>query len=154
MRAATRMCCSLSRQFNHCLPLPGILQQVERSHERCTLLLPVPWHAQGTPHQMRRNDQTRRAHRFQSVTEGGDGDHNRCHAGRFQQTRNVSHGHVTHRSDGHQHGRVDFLRPQLLHPLRPRVFQKQSLSTGADEGIRVCSQLPDAPLLRQLAQTL
>lgn len=110
------------RKINNRLPFLRVRQQVERRQQHFLLPRPLPWRAKWAPHQVRRHYQAGQTHGRQAVAEGGHPDHHRRHAPFFQQACNVSHGHMTDRSDRHQDDSVDGLCLQALDPLRPGAF--------------------------------
>lgn len=82
-------------------------QQFERSQERLTLAVTRMGHAQRTA--MWRQDQAGQAHGLQPVPKDNRSNHHRSDAGLFQQTGDVSHGHVTDRSERDEYSAIDFM---------------------------------------------
>ena len=97
-------------------------QQIEGNQQDVALSFPISRRPHGPSHEMGRNYQSRQVHAVQPIAECGGGNDHAGNARFLQQARNVSHGHVTDRSDRHQHDGVNSLRLQQLYPLRPRTF--------------------------------
>lgn len=124
---------------------------MQRRRQCGALLFLVAGHTQRAAHKIRCDDQARHTHGRKSLLERGHSDHNRGDPGGFEQTCNMSHGHVTNRSDRHQQNRVNCLRLKQSHPFGASALEQRSLCTGADKGIRLWRQFPDLTLRRQLA---
>lgn len=113
------------------------LEQIQGSENSRALCLAITGRSQGPSHQVGSDQGAGRRHRLQARAEGPDADDHRGDVALFQQSGQVSHGHVTHRSDGHQQGCIQVPLLQEADPLRPRLFQQPSLRAGANEGVRL-----------------
>ncbi len=60
----------------------------------------IAWRAERSTHRMRCEHEAWNLHGGEAREKCFDGNDNRWNSVRFQQTRNVSHGHVTDGSDG------------------------------------------------------
>jgi hypothetical protein len=63
-------------------------------------------------------------HGDEPVAKGPNGDHDRGNLSRFKQTCEVSHGHVTNRSDRDHYDTFDLLLFKKLYPNWPGVVEQ------------------------------
>lgn len=140
-----------ARQYD-ALRLRRVLQQRQGCCKRRLLLLTSAGRSERPPHEVRRQNEARQAHGGKAILEWKCSDDHGGDAGRFQETGDVSHGHVAYRSDRDEHNSVDLLIPESLHPPGPRSLEQGSLGTGADKGIGVGRQLADCPVARKVTQ--
>ena len=127
--------------------MPGVLEEQEGCEHRLAMPLGPPGRAQGPAHQVGGDQQTRHPHGLQRGLEGADGDDDGGDAGFFQQSGDVSHGHVAHRSDRHQKGGLNILLLEQLDPARAGVLQQAGLGTRPNKGICRGGQVADKALL-------
>jgi len=86
-----------------------------------------------TAHQERRQQDAGKRHLPQWLFKGGHGNHDGRNSRLFHQTRNVSHGHVTDRSDGHQQCGIDLLFLESPDPVGTGDLLQAGLGAGSDK---------------------
>ena len=133
-----------SRQLHECPPLLRFLQQLQRRQNSLSLSETIARCPQSSSQWMWCHQHTRRCHHLQPRTEGSDADYHRRDASRFQQSGNVSHGHVAHRSNRYEQRCINLLLLKQFDPLRSRSIEQPLLRTSSDERVCLWSQLTDA----------
>lgn len=96
-------------QFDDGITLGCRFEQLEPGDDDLALPLAITWRAQRPAHRMRRNHEARDLHRLEAREKCFDRDDDRRNSVRFQQARNMSHGHVTYGSDGDEQRGVNLV---------------------------------------------
>jgi hypothetical protein len=77
----------------------SVSEEVEGREEHVSLAGLIAWGADRASHHMRGQHQAGRDHLFQAALKGADSDDDGCDPGVFQDSGDVSHGHVADGSD-------------------------------------------------------
>lgn len=110
------------------------------------LALAITGEAQRPAHQIGRSHQARRGHGLKTGLKGAHGHNHRGDAGFFKYSAQVSHGHMTDRSDGRQQHGVDLFLPKDVNPLRRDPFDQRRLRAGADKRVGGWRQIANGTL--------
>lgn len=100
-----------------------LFKQLQSRPNRFPLSFRITRRAYGPSHQMRGQEQSRNCHPPQSVLECLHGYYDCGDSACFQQPRNVSHGHMTYWSDGHQDGGFNLLLLEHGYPFGAGMVQ-------------------------------
>lgn len=92
-------------------------QQVKRCSYNCQLTVTISWCSQGPTHRVTGDEGPRDAHQLWDMAETANVDTNGWKTCRFEGSLDMPHGHVTHRSNGHQQNNIDGLLFHLFCPL-------------------------------------
>jgi hypothetical protein len=122
------------------------LQQLQGRFDDPALPLAITGQAQRPAHQIGRSHQARRGHGLKTGLKGADGHNHRSDAGFLKYSAQVSHGHMTDRSDGHQQRSVDLFLPKDVNPLRRDPCNQRRLRAGANKRIGGWRQIADGTL--------
>jgi hypothetical protein len=120
--------------------------QLQGRFDDAALPLAITGEAQRPAHQIGRSHQARRGHGLETGLKGADGHNYRRDAGFLKYSAQVSHGHVTNRSDGHQEHCVDLLLPEDFNPPWRDPFDQRRLGAGADKRVGHQRQIADRTL--------
>ena len=101
--------------------LAGCLQHFQGGQQCVSLSGDITRRTQRATHRKRGQQQPGQSHCFQPGPEHGAGHDHGGHTGFFEQTGDVSHGHVTNRSDWHQQYGIYSLFQEQGRPLRSAV---------------------------------
>ena len=93
----------------------------------------VVWRADGPAHQVRGDHQTGEVHSRHAVSKGSHANDDGGDAGGFHRSGNVSHGHVTDRSNRNQERQIDLGLQKHLRPLRRDCFGQGGLGARPDK---------------------
>lgn len=122
-----------SRQFKMCPSLPSSLEQIQRGQNSFSLPFVVARRAQSSAHKMRGDEHPGQGHNGHPAPGGLNPDNHSWNSGGFQQSGNVSHGHVAGRSDANQKYRIWLLLLQQVDPLRPGLPAQKRLGANANK---------------------
>ncbi len=105
----------------------GTLEQTQRGAHHRRLPLAVARRTQRAAHRMIHDEGAGHTHELWDVSEAPDVDPDGGYADRLDGALDVSHGHVAHRSNGHEEHRIGTVAAQRLGPGRGDVALQSEL---------------------------
>ena len=128
----TRLSCL---KFNHRASDGRLFQEGERPPDNGQVAVRVVWRSDGPAHQVRRNHQAGEVHSRHAVSKSSHTDDDGGDAGGFHGSGNVSHGHVTDRSNRNQERQIDLGLQKHLRPLRCDHLGQGGLGARPHKGV-------------------